>query len=863
MGNENAAFREEKNALQSYNNDADKYITYKRNELNAHVIPAVESFDTDAVFQELGQAHNTERNLQKSIAEVMITQNSPYFKRYDVRCAGQSKTFYVGEHEVQFGSHSVFQWQQAGTRPMLDFLMRGPATQRYTDAYGSEYERLLERKIDIQNRQLLDVSDEFVSDSVYAQLGINDPFLVNVIKRRRKDGLAAANIISTVQHNQYEIIRYPVDESFVVQGCAGSGKTYIMLNRLSYLLFNSQTFHLSPENVVIVSPNPRIQYQLANVIVDLKVDAVLHTRIEDWYLDLLKRFSLRFDNSVIMAESSLDAKYENDVFSRFFHDKVCSSIQKELEKINEQAEVLTSNSTIVSWARIRSIALGAKRDSRDLISFIRAVDREARRIEKDFTTHCEANAISIDDIEKIILDDSSLDNYRHELDDIDLKISEILRLDSLFEEYQVAKELLFEENDIFERHKEEVKARLQNSLRMIRDIDSMTPEDRTEILTKHLRLEADNLSFEDGGTSSNLHLDHVNECNTMINEAWYEIMPRLPGVYQTSSEEARNAMRDDYDALLKQKAELEEIISRSTFGTNRQRMIRQRAADLRKAMLPDEQMRSVSEFMRSAGNLPARARDIASGMLRELKQKYSIPLLITDSDNTSGTIISVQKRVLYRSDLYIILLAVTRMNGQSPLFPWKLLCFDEAQDVSCLEYDLIMRIFEKTANLNVFGDIRQGRKGCRSSIDKWQVTFPLFPVFQLNENYRNAQQITELMNKQFSTNMLAIGVDGFVQEASSQTRKQVFLKYVNENSDGWIIARDRETFQAFVETLGMKPDSLKLSYAIENSINKKVVLSIDQVKGLEFPRVLVITTCLNENQKYIAMTRALSELYIV
>lgn len=73
MGNENAAFREEKNALQSYNDDADKYITYKRNELNAHVIPAVESFDTDAVFQELGQAHNTERNLQKSIAEVMIS----------------------------------------------------------------------------------------------------------------------------------------------------------------------------------------------------------------------------------------------------------------------------------------------------------------------------------------------------------------------------------------------------------------------------------------------------------------------------------------------------------------------------------------------------------------------------------------------------------------------------------------------------------------------------------------------------------------------------------------------------------------------------------------------------------------------
>ncbi len=863
MGNENAAFREEKNALQSYNDDANKHISNKRNELHAHIIPAVESFDTDAVFQEIGQAYRTERDLQKSIAEVMLTLNSPYFKRYDVRCAGENKTFYIGEHEVQFDGHLVFQWQQAGTRPMLDFLMRGLGIQSYTDPYGNEHERLLERKIDIQNRQLLEASDEFVSDSVYAQQGINDPFLVNVIKRRRKDGLATANIISTVQHNQYEIIRYSVDESFVVQGCAGSGKTYIMLNRLSYLLFNTRTFNLSPEDVVIISPNPRIQYQLANVIVDLKVDAVLHTKIEDWYLDLLKRFSLRFDNSVIMAESSLDTEYENDVFSRPFHDKVCSSIQNELEKINEQAKALTSNSIIRSWARVRSITLVANSGPSDLINFIRAVDREARRIEKDFATYCETNAISKDEIEEIILDDSTLDNYRQKLNDIDLKISEILRFDSLFEEYQAAKELLFEENEIFERHNKEVKARLHNSLRMIRDIDSMTPEDRTEMLTKHLHLEADNLSFEDGGASFKLHLDHVNECNSMMSEAWNEILPRLPSEYQTSSEDARNAMRNDIEVLFNKKEEIEEKISKSTFSTNRQRMIQQRASDLHSAMLPDEQMKSVSEFMRSAGNLPARARDIASGMLKELKQKYSIPLFVVDSDIAKGTTSRAQKRALYRSDLYIILLAVTKLNGQNPSFPWKLLCFDEAQDVSRLEYELFSGIFEKTAKFNIFGDIRQGRKDCKSSIEKWRDVFPSLPVFQLNENYRNAQQITELMNKHFSTEMLAIGVDGIVQEASRQTREQVFLSFINDMASGWIIARDRETFDVFIKNLSTKLDCSSFSFDLADNNKSIVVLSIDQIKGLEFPRVLVITDYMNDNQKYVAMTRALSELYIV
>ncbi len=862
MKNQSAAFREEKIELQTYLYDAKTTIAENKNKLREHIIPSPESFDTDAVSQEMPQAYKDERNLYEKNAEIEITLDAPYFKRFDVSGEGENTTFYVGEHEAEFPPHVVYQWQEAGERPLLDFLMQGSGDQYFTDDYGTVHERLLDRSIAIQNGKLMNVRDVYRSDSSYAQLGINDPFLIDVIRRRRKEGLDIANIISTVQRKQYEIIRYP-DESFVVQGCAGSGKTYIMMNRLSYLLFNYNTFHLSPDNVIIISPNPRIQFQLANVILDLNIEAVHQTTIEKWYINLLQQYSLRFDNSIIELESSLPRSYENEVFSPSFLKKIYASINRERVGIYSQAHALMNDSTIRSWAQIRSIVPTSSDKLSEMIAFIRTIDKEARRIERDFHSYCESNSVSEYELENLILDDSALEAQRQEISSIDAEMSEILRYNPLFEEYRAALELLTEENETYNRHKEEVKSKLQSSLRKIRDIDNMAPEERTAILTKHLHLEADNASFEDGGTNTMIHLDHVNDCKSMMSEAWDGIVTKLPARYQTNAEDAQNAMRDECDALLRRKTELEETISKNIFRTSQHRMRQKRASELHSAMMPQEKMKLLTEFARDAGNLPLRARDIAARILKELKQKHAIPLIIDNSDekNTTGT--NSKKRILYRSDLFIFLLAVTKMSDENFKHSWKLICFDEAQDVSRFEYALIQELFGKNTKLNIFGDIRQGRKDCESSIHDWSVAFPSFEVLQLNENYRNARQITERMNKHFSTKMLAIGIDGKVIEARQEERKKLLQSYINGKSAGWIIVHNRDIFNSFIASQNITVSSSRLSFDIEDGGSLIVVLTIDKIKGLEFPRVLVITDHMDDNQKYIAMTRALSELYII
>jgi DNA helicase IV len=857
-----AAFLEEQTALCIYLSDAEEVVKEKSAELSARRIPSAQSFDTDAFSQEIPAAYASMQRLDSDIVAIRITLDSPYFKRFDVGHDGETQVIYVGSQPANFGKHIVSQWQQAGEKPMLDFLMQGSGELFYTDMNGDVHERIRERSIDIRRQELIDVSEDFVSDSEYARLGINDPFLINVIKRRRAEGIEISNIISTIQRNQYDIIRYPADQSFVVQGCAGSGKTYILFNRLSYLLFNKKATHLAPEDVIVISPNPRIQYLLSNVIVDLNIEAVRHIRIEDWYLEILQRYSLRFDNSLIMPESSLPIDYENAVFSEEFQRDVLSAIRRERDRLYAIATELADNPEVLSWGQVHGVSPTSDKHPTAKIAYIRSIGREARLVDKIYRDFCEENEITEDSLNTISATDETPDMLLSEISDIDAQVSAILKYEPLFEEYQTASELLDEENKSFDRHRDEVRSRLQASLERIHDLDTMTPEERTSFLTRHLHLESDSASFEEGGTAAVLHKEQILECHDMMDAAWAAILSRLPEVYRTTPETAQADMHRDCALLLEMRESLQERLRTTTSDASRQRANQRRALELRSALLPEEFVKKVSACARQTANLPLRARDVTAALLRELKHKYNIQIVESKVSVSNDAGDGQQKRVLYRSDLYMFLFAAVMISEQNSFLGWRLICFDEAQDISISEYTFIQTLAGKKTCFNIFGDILQGRAGCSGTMQNWQSAFPTYPVFQLNENYRNAQQITKKINQVFSTEMLAIGVDGSV-EAPRYAYKQVFSRYISSKSKGWIIVRDRETFFNFLSSMEPEAREYSFSFDLENADGTIVVLTIDQIKGLEFPKVLVITKGMDMNQKYIAMTRALSELYIL
>ena len=71
----------------------------------------------------------------------------------------------------------------------------------------------------------------------------------------------------------------------------------------------------------------------------------------------------------------------------------------------------------------------------------------------------------------------------------------------------------------------------------------------------------------------------------------------------------------------------------------------------------------------------------------------------------------------------------------------------------------------KDSSFNYFGDMRQNinAKGL-SQTELELLCENKFTLFTINENYRNAREITEYVNEKFSLNMHSIGMPGSVKE---------------------------------------------------------------------------------------------------
>ena len=88
------------------------------------------------------------------------------------------------------------------------------------------------------------------------------------------------------REKQYEIITKPEQESFVLQGCAGSGKTMIMLHRLSFLMYNNE--NLRPSDVLVLTPSESFNAFIDELSQVLELEKVKTQQIDEYFLLLLK-----------------------------------------------------------------------------------------------------------------------------------------------------------------------------------------------------------------------------------------------------------------------------------------------------------------------------------------------------------------------------------------------------------------------------------------------------------------------------------------------------------------------------------------------------------------------------------------------
>lgn len=145
---------------------------------------------------------------------------------------------------------------------------------------GYTYEVVFRRKFDIRGGELRAVFQDYSKENGGV---VYDKFLAHMLSVKRGDK-RLTDIIPTIQANQNAIITRPADENCVVSGCAGCGKTMILLQRLEYLSFNKK---IELENTLVVCPSHRYIEHIQPVVDDLMIGSARRLTLGELYKELL------------------------------------------------------------------------------------------------------------------------------------------------------------------------------------------------------------------------------------------------------------------------------------------------------------------------------------------------------------------------------------------------------------------------------------------------------------------------------------------------------------------------------------------------------------------------------------------------
>lgn len=207
---------------------------------------------------------------------------------------------------------------------------------------------------------------------------------------------------------------------------------------------------------------------------------------------------------------------------------------------------------------------------------------------------------------------------------------------------------------------------------------------------------------------------------------------------------------------------------------------------------------------------------------------------------------SIPKNKYMRFQL-LLMLYINYLHFGELLNGDKLLCFDEAQDYNEVEYR-ILKLINNNVVFNLYGDVNQSIFS--KSITDWSTLkkFIDFKQYNLNENFRNTKQISDFCNEKFKYNSLSMGIIGEnVEYIEKKKINNIILKKINEKKKIAIITQNKDDIENIIPI-----DSEYTFYG-----------TIEQVKGIEFDSVIVFEDKMTKNEKYIAYTRALNNLYIV
>ena len=223
------------------------------------------------LLDDVRSAGNPDLDYQAALVHrVSVLSESPrplLFGRIDEE---SDRSWHIGRRHVedQLGDPVVVDWRAPVSTPFY--------RARADDAQGLKRRR----QVMVDRRKVIAVADDLFggadADGSGTRLRGGDALLAELERSRTGEML---DIVATIQAEQDEIIRAPLDQLIAVQGGPGTGKTAVGLHRAAFLLYNHPS--LSQAGVLVIGPSRAFLRYISQVLPSLGEEAVIQTTIAD------------------------------------------------------------------------------------------------------------------------------------------------------------------------------------------------------------------------------------------------------------------------------------------------------------------------------------------------------------------------------------------------------------------------------------------------------------------------------------------------------------------------------------------------------------------------------------------------------
>lgn len=772
---------------------------------------------------------------------------------------------------------------------------------------GVTYKLQLRRSYSFENLEY-GVTYENVYD-VQKDAEITDPFLIKVLESKRLQN-EMTSIVFSIQEEQRQIMYRPLEQNLVIQGCAGSGKTMILMHRISALL--GDVDGLKAENIVILTPNEIFTKSLDSLSRTLEISKVGKISIDRFYeemirhylpgktfddeindeaqvysFDVLKRAyteetfdqALRIENDCIhkhqnefegeylkieslLKRSGLTKTQSANNFAQYL-ERLTATMARLEQKIKEQSDEIRSIEKQIAndQNRVLESNENARKAEEEMLGLIINVlhDVEVRRSEcvysnSELEKECEKLELKLRKSSTVrntkgYVDASGIVNL------VELALSGEEGLMRLARSYQAAQNevaLLEAEknkvnpNDI--RKQFEVEERLLESRKRLLELYEQVPkESDVMILKDENEIKKEIEEKQRTITQNQSCIKACDNCLTMIKAAKGHTWPDLKQV---------NGYEIIQDIIESYQAAWETIRIQSGRATNI--------------------MNQIDDFQRKLNHLkekmPSKEENTAMNALNDKIQCCTANSIIEESMQKVCETNGIKTDVICRIQLLFLLQLCYGYFEKQVTNKIALLCIDEAQDVSALEVMLLKKLLGKNIHWNLFGDYMQVStpyKGQSGKANLWKsVESQINAEIQtIDVNYRNAKEIVNYCNSEFNMNITPMGLNGEVIQESWAMCMEDFVNCLKESKEEYtaaIIVNDSTKFRMYRNEL------LYGDYEIDESDfsigtveeGKIALLDIKRAKGMEFRHVFVDIEEMTQNEKYIAYTRALEKLFV-